>query len=111
MPTMPLDAVVVGGGIGGAVLANLLTRGGKRVVVLERNPPPQVSTRPEVLWPHTVEFLRTLLPAESEASWLLPLEGMRMTQGSKQIAAVSREAVRKLGVQPYSTAGHATRRL
>jgi choline dehydrogenase-like flavoprotein len=32
---MSHDNLIVGGGIGGAVLANLLTRGGQRVVVLE----------------------------------------------------------------------------
>ena len=46
--------VVVVGGIGGAVLANLLARGGKRVIVLEKNLVPPPIARPEILWPHRV---------------------------------------------------------
>ncbi|MBC7853210.1 MAG: FAD-dependent monooxygenase [Pirellulaceae bacterium] len=63
---MSHDTLIVGGGIGGAVMANLLTRGGKRVMVLERNLVPPPIARPEILWPHTVEFLRTLIPPRHE---------------------------------------------
>ena len=59
---MSHDILIVGGGIGGAVLANLLARGGKRVAVLEKNLVPPPIARPEILWPHTVQFLRTLIP-------------------------------------------------
>ncbi len=45
---MSHDNLIVGGGIGGAVLANLLARGGKRVVVLEKNLVPPPIARPEM---------------------------------------------------------------
>ncbi|MCI0353685.1 MAG: NAD(P)-binding protein, partial [Acidobacteria bacterium] len=48
---MDADFVIVGGGIGGTVLAELLGRGGKRVVVLEKSTAPPSWLRPEVLWP------------------------------------------------------------
>ena len=56
---MAFDFLIVGGGIGGAVLANLLGRRGKRVLVLERSRTPAPQNRPEILWPATVEVLRT----------------------------------------------------
>ena len=76
---MPVDVLIVGGGIGGAVLAHLLTRGGKRVVLIERSTSPPSVVRPEVLWPATVGVLRSLLPTdELERTALLPLEGFSL---------------------------------
>src|SRR5271155_1705207 len=51
-------------GIGGAALAGLLSRGGKKVVVLERSLVPPQLVRPEILWPHTMELLFSLSPKE-----------------------------------------------
>src|SRR5688500_3803683 len=61
---MPTDFLIVGGGIGGLVAAELLGRGGRRVVVLERSVGPPRWTRPEVLWPATMELLASILPGE-----------------------------------------------
>jgi 2-polyprenyl-6-methoxyphenol hydroxylase-like FAD-dependent oxidoreductase len=72
---MAIDFLIVGGGIGGAVLANLLGQRGKRVLVLEKGRTPVPQARPEVLWPATVEFLRTLIPAALEQRWSLPIRG------------------------------------
>ena len=108
---MSHDTLIVGGGIGGAVLANLLSRGGKRVAVLEKNlVPPQIA-RPEILWPHTVQFLRTLIPARDEHRWLLAVEGLRFFEGDALVGQISGRAFQKAGIQPYSTAGRETRRL
>ena len=59
---MAIDFLIVGGGIGGYVLANLLGRRGKHVLVLEKSRTPSPQNRPEILWPATVELLRTLIP-------------------------------------------------
>jgi len=52
---MQADVIIAGGGIGGAVLAQLLSRGGQRVIVLERSAAPPNWLRPEILWPATIE--------------------------------------------------------
>jgi 2-polyprenyl-6-methoxyphenol hydroxylase-like FAD-dependent oxidoreductase len=72
---MATDFLIVGGGIGGAVLANLLGRRGKRVLVLEKGGPVYPQSRPEILWPATVSLLRELIPADLERRWMLPLRG------------------------------------
>ena len=77
---MPLDVIIVGGGIGGAVLANLLGRSRKSCIVLEREAHPLAIVRPEILWPATVATLSGLLPArELHGSALLPLHGLAAT--------------------------------
>lgn len=108
---MSHDILIVGGGIGGAVLANLLARGGKRVAVLEKNLVPPPITRPEILWPHTVGFLRTLLPKQEEHRWLLAVEGFRFFEQGILVAQMSAKAFQTAGIQPWSTAGQETRRL
>ncbi|MGI8980621.1 MAG: FAD-dependent oxidoreductase [Pirellulaceae bacterium] len=108
---MSHDTLIVGGGIGGAVLANLLARGGKRVVVLEKNLVPPPIARPEILWPHTVDFLRTLIPAKDEHRWLLAAEGLRFFESGALVGQISGRAFQRAGIQPWSTAGRETRRL
>ena len=105
------DAIVVGGGIGGAVLAHLLARKDWRVVVLERHQGPPRLTRPEVLWPRTVERLDTLLPAAARADWALPLEELRVEQGDRLMVGMTRREFTEAGVQPVSTDPSKTRRL
>jgi len=107
----PPDAIIAGGGIGGAVLAHLLARKRWRVVVLERHQGPPRLTRPEVLWPRTVERLDTLLPADARADWALPLEELRVERGDRLLVRMTRRAFAEAGVQPVSTDPSKTRRL
>jgi len=48
------DAVIVGGGLGGATLALALARAGRTSIVLERDLSPRRVPRPEILWPATL---------------------------------------------------------
>jgi 2-polyprenyl-6-methoxyphenol hydroxylase-like FAD-dependent oxidoreductase len=101
---MAIDYLIVGGGIGGAVLANLLGRAGKRVVVLEKSRTTAPQNRPEVLWPATVDFLRGLIPRDLENRWLLPIQGGLVTCGKRELLRVGPEALQADGAQPNSTA-------
>jgi 2-polyprenyl-6-methoxyphenol hydroxylase-like FAD-dependent oxidoreductase len=101
---MAIDFLIVGGGIGGAVLANLLGRRGKRVLVLEKSRTPLPQPRPEILWPATVEVLRTLIPANREECWLLPVRGGKLFYRSRTLLHIGPEVIDAAGVQPYSTA-------
>src|SRR5580704_13038087 len=101
---MAIDFLIVGGGIGGAVLANLLDRRGKRVLVLEKGRTPVPQARPEVLWPATVEFLRTLIPAALEQRWSLPIRGGVIVYRNEELLRFGSEVFDAVGVQPYSAA-------
>ncbi len=101
---MALDFLIVGGGIGGAVLANLLGRRGQRVLVLEKNQTPAPQNRPEVLWTATVEVLRTLIPKNLEERWLLPIRGGVLMYKKQPLLQFGPEVFDAAGVQPYSTA-------
>jgi 2-polyprenyl-6-methoxyphenol hydroxylase-like FAD-dependent oxidoreductase len=101
---MSFDFAIVGGGIGGAVLANLLDRRGKRVLVLEKGFAPAPQNRPEVLWPATVELLRTLIPESLCHRWMVALEGGEATCGKKTLLRFGPEVFKAAGVQMYSTA-------
>src|SRR5215510_11190267 len=91
---MATDFLIVGGGIGGLVLAELLGRGGKRVVVLERSTAPPPWSRPEILWPATFELLCSLLPRERwQERAVLPLEGVRLFDGHEWRWAISPETL------------------
>ena len=109
---MSLDFLIVGAGIGGAVLANLLSRAGKRVLVLEREATPQPIVRPEALWPATVQFLETILPRDVlHQSALLPLRGLQINYGKSVLVRLSSDAFKTSGIQPFSSHGGQTRAL
>ncbi|HEV3238469.1 MAG TPA: FAD-dependent monooxygenase, partial [Gemmataceae bacterium] len=101
---MVIDFLIVGGGIGGAVLAHLLGRRGKRALILDRSRTTLPINRPEILWPATVEILRTILPKSVEPRWLLPIRGGEVIYKGQTILQISPEVFDKAGVQPYSTA-------
>jgi 2-polyprenyl-6-methoxyphenol hydroxylase-like FAD-dependent oxidoreductase len=100
---MKIDFLIAGGGIGGAVLANLLGRQGKQVLVLEKEIAPMPLVRPEVLWPTTVERLRALIPREFDDEWQLPVDGIVISRRGTILLDSSRAFLERAGVQPISS--------
>ena len=78
---MDAEFLIVGGGVGGGVLAGLLGKAGRRVVVLERNPGKTPIVRPEVLWPATVDILASLLPPASLPEAMVAVKGIKVIRG------------------------------
>ena len=107
---MQADVIIAGGGIGGAVLAQLLSRGGQRVIVLERSAAPPNWLRPEILWPATIEVLFSLAPQKVwEQSAMLPLQEIRVHDGRELVRLVSQEVMTSARVQPWFTNPNETR--
>lgn len=104
---MDYDFVIAGGGIGGTVLAHLLGRRGKRVLVLEKSLGPPGFIRPEGLWPATAALLKMLLPA-SETDWV-PLRGIRAFNGSEPILSIGEDVFERAGVRLAMTDPNRTR--
>jgi 2-polyprenyl-6-methoxyphenol hydroxylase-like FAD-dependent oxidoreductase len=106
------DFLIAGGGIGGAVLGELLARGGKKAVVMERSLAPPAWVRPEILWPATVDRVRSLLPDGAfEAEAGVPLRGLALEQDGRELLSVPGQAFDEAGVQPWSTDPNRTREL
>jgi 2-polyprenyl-6-methoxyphenol hydroxylase-like FAD-dependent oxidoreductase len=80
---MDADVVIVGGGIGGAVLAHLLVARGRRVVVLERSATPVRVERPEVLWPPTLRVLAPVFGPQRLAAATRRVAGIRFFRCGK----------------------------
>ncbi len=107
---MRYDVLIAGGGIGGGVLAQLLAREGKRVVVLERSVAPPKWLRPEILWPSTTKLLLSLAPRGTwEHAAFLPLQGIRIHDGEQLIPIATPEVFAAAQVQPWFTNPNATR--
>ena len=113
MSASSADCVIVGGGIGGAVLALLLGRQGRHVVLLERELQPPAIGRPEVLARSTVEvFHRLGVGTRILQEAAIPLQGLELWQaGGTRILRLSREDFDRAGAQPYSTDPARTRRI
>jgi 2-polyprenyl-6-methoxyphenol hydroxylase-like FAD-dependent oxidoreductase len=99
------DCIVVGSGIGGAVLALILGRAGKHVVILEREEQPVPQPRPEIHAQATIDLYRKLGVADRilrEAA--LPLQGLRLRRGGGRVLFEFDAAeFKRFKVQPYST--------
>ena len=98
------DCVIVGGGIGGTVLALALARRGFRLVICEREASPPPAARPEVLAASTIQAFRALgLEDAALRTAALPLRGLELRQrGGSTVLAIAAEELARAGVQPYS---------
>src|SRR5687768_11579437 len=108
---MKVDFAIVGGGIGGLVLAELLGRAGKKVIVLEKSTSSPSWTRPEILWPATVDLLLSLAPQKTWESAMHPLRGLEFFDGTKFVSPINEQFFAEAGVQPWSTDPNLTREL
>lgn len=107
---MSADFLIVGGGIGGVVLAELLGRGGKKVVLLEKNAGPPSYVRPEILWPATVEVLCSLIPRGTwEKDSVISLRGIDLIKGPKTLPLISSHLFNEIGIRPWFTNPNQTR--
>lgn len=100
------DCIIVGGGIGGAVLALALGRKGRNVTVLERElKPPKTARRPEILSRATIESFRLLGVRErilKESA--LPLQGLKLSHSKKgPLFHLMHEDFIRSSVQPHTT--------
>lgn len=107
------DCVIVGGGIGGGVLALLLARQGHRIAILEKERQPPRIARPEVLAGSTVQvFERLGLGPRMREEAMRPLDGLKLWHGQRRpLLQFTREDFARAGVQPHSTDPGRTRQL
>jgi 2-polyprenyl-6-methoxyphenol hydroxylase-like FAD-dependent oxidoreductase len=105
--------VIVGGGIGGSVLALALGRRGRRVVVLDRDPGPLAFKRPEVLARATIEaFDRLGVGTRIRQDAAIPLEHLELCQaGDGPLVQFTRDDFARAEAQPYSTDPRLTRQI
>ena len=110
------ECLVVGGGIGGAVLALALGRAGRRVLILEREaaPPAMATARPEILAGATLEAFSRLGVGERiirEAA--LPICALELFEagGRRALFHVTPEDLQQAGARPHSTDPAATRKI
>lgn len=77
------DVVVVGAGIGGAVLALALARRGWSVLVVEKESQPRTIVRPEILWRATPQRLDAIGIGDAVRQVSVPLQGIEMRLGAE----------------------------
>ncbi|PWT86061.1 MAG: hypothetical protein C5B58_02015, partial [Acidobacteria bacterium] len=100
---MRFDVVIVGAGIGGAVLALDLGSRGWRVAVVERESAPPRIARPEVIWGATVRALERYGLAEAIRNTAsVQLEGIEIG-GEKPWLRITRDDFAAAGVDAFST--------
>src|SRR4051812_15076084 len=106
------DVIVVGAGIGGAVLALALGTRGWKVKLLEREKQPPRMARPEILWGATPAALDRFGVGDSIRNTAsIRLDGVEFLSGCRRLLAVSREVLREAKVEAYSTDPSATREI
>ena len=116
MAAADTECIVVGGGIGGAVLALALGRAGRSVLILEREaaPPAMATARPEILAGATLDTFNRLGIGERivrEAA--LPICALELFEAGSRRALfrITPEDLRRAGARPHSTDPAATRRI
>ena len=113
MPDLSADCVIVGGGIGGAVLGLALGRAGQRVLILEKDLKPEKAGRPEILAKATIDIFHKLGVGEKilEES-AIPLKGLELWQSAKSrpLLCFSQDDFVD-DIQPYSTDPARTREI
>ena len=108
---MRFDVVVVGAGIGGAVLALDLGRRGRSVALVERESQPARIARPEILWGPTLRALEPYgVSAALRNTAAVELEQVELG-GEKPWLRVTREDFAAAGVAAFSTNPAMTRAL
>ncbi len=106
---MRCDVVIVGAGIGGAVLALDLGRRGWRVALVERESAPPRIARPEILWGATLLALEPYGVATSiRQTASVQLEGIEFG-GETPWLRITRDDMAAAGVAAFSTNPSATR--
>lgn len=106
------DLIVVGAGIGGAVLALALGRRGWKVKLLEREQEPPRIARPEILWSATLAALEPLNVADRirrEAS--IRVNAVVAAHCTRRLIAIDRRVLDAARADPHSTDPAATRAL
>jgi 2-polyprenyl-6-methoxyphenol hydroxylase-like FAD-dependent oxidoreductase len=106
------DCVIVGGGIGGAVLARALAARGRRVLICERDKTVPPNARPEVLAHSTLATFDALGMGRIREEAALPVAGLRLHRaGGAVLFEIGSDDIRLAGAQPYSTEPNRVRRL
>jgi 2-polyprenyl-6-methoxyphenol hydroxylase-like FAD-dependent oxidoreductase len=99
---MQYDFLIVGGGVAGGVLAGLLGRAGKRVLLLEKSVAPSPVVRPEIVWPPTTQVFQSLIPSDQLADTLLPLGSVEIRAGDEPLLRLSHDFLGKAGIERCS---------
>jgi monooxygenase len=108
---MRFDVVIVGAGIGGAVLALALGRRGWSVALVERESAPLVLARPEILWGATPRVLEPFGIAEAiRETASVHVEAIEIG-GEKPWVKITHHDFAAAGVEAYSTNPSLTRAL
>jgi 2-polyprenyl-6-methoxyphenol hydroxylase-like FAD-dependent oxidoreductase len=103
------DVVIVGAGIGGAVLALDLGSRGWRVAIVEREGAPRRIARPEVIWGATVCALERYGVAEAiRRTASVQLEAIEIG-GARPWVRITRDDLAAAGVEAFSTNPSMTR--
>jgi len=107
------DVIIVGGGIGGTVLALALGLQKRRVLVLEKDLKSIPNQRPEILAKVTLQAFDRLGVGQrilSEAA--IPLEGLEVCHPSKgSLFKLTPDDFKKVGARPHSTDPFKTRQI
>ena len=108
------DCVIVGGGIGGAVLALALASKANRITIVERELSPPTVGRPEILASSTIHIFHQLgIDKQSLAEAAIPLKGLQVwhSESKELILEFGEQDLTRAQAQPYSTNPAKTRQL